>query len=242
MSRGHLFNVDDHSVVEHTNRLEKMSRTALPNAVRGTLNGLAFDTKKNTMPKSAAKAFTQRQANFFKGTSKVVMARGSNVNNMSSLIGFVGGDQNQAVDDLEAQENGGIIGGRAFIPVQEARTGKSNNRMVAKRNRLKNLKNVVNVSDSRGKTKGQRFIQSAIHAGEGGILLTDNALLRVRKLKRVSKNKWKIKTDLLYTYKAGRKVKPKKATHFMRKASNETMKNAPRIFEKEFERQLKKLR
>ena len=39
-------NVDNDKFVYFTNKLESLSRSAMPKAVRGTLNGLALDVKK----------------------------------------------------------------------------------------------------------------------------------------------------------------------------------------------------
>ena len=234
-----MINMDAHEVAVHVNRLEKMHKSALPNAIRGTLNSMAFDVKKNTMPKEAQRAFINRDRNFFKAKSRVKTARGWNVDRMASVVGFVG--NSQSVEDLEAQERGGIIKGRAFIPVSQARTGRTINRKVARRNQLRRIKKVVNVSDAKGRTAGDKFVKSAVHVGVGGYLLRGEQLLRVKQMKRNNRSKWTIKTELLYTYRKGRVVRVR-PTNFMQRATDVTAKKGNSIFIKEAERQFHRLK
>jgi hypothetical protein len=96
------FNVDTDEVIKFTNKLEKLNRSAFPNAVRGTLNGLALDVKTKTMPDQTEKDFTIRQKNFFKANSGVDFARGFNLRSMASIVGFYSRrPNNQAIEDLE---------------------------------------------------------------------------------------------------------------------------------------------
>jgi len=164
-------NINTDAIVIHTNKLEKLSRSALPNAVRGTLNSLAFDVKSNTMPRSATR-FNKRKKNFFKSQSTVKMAKGFNVSSMESTVGFMSKSKKSggAVDDLEAQEHGGIIRNREYIPVKTARTGKSNKRMVQKRNRLGNIRNLVHANKMGSKNQGSNFAMAVRRAGKGGFV------------------------------------------------------------------------
>jgi len=234
------FNVDTDEVIIHTNKLEKLSKSAFPNAVRGTLNGLAFDVKKNTMPEVVEKTFISRRKNFFKASSRVEMARGFAVQSMESKIGFVPfNGTNEAVQDLEQQEHGGKIGGRSFIPTDKARVSRSGKRSVRGPNRMGRIKNIVNVSKTRGTSDGQKLIRSVLIAGIGGHVLTKDTLFRVKSIKK-KKGRINFKLDSLYSYKKGRSVRVK-ATHFMKKATEKTMKKATDIYIKEAERQFEKV-
>jgi hypothetical protein len=235
--------INTDEIVIHANRLEKMSRTALPNAVRGTLNSLAFDVKKSTMPAQAEKSFTNRKKNFFKSKSNVQMARGSHINSMESRVGFLPtSDKNdQAVENLEQQERGGKIDKRDFVPTKEARTTKSQTRTVARRNQLRNIKGVARVSQAKGKSKGERFIKTVVHVGKKGVLLTDKNLLRVKSIKRNKDGSWKFRFDRLYSFEENRSVRVN-ATHFMEKATKKTMKKEIDLFRKQADRELRKLR
>jgi len=226
----------DASVV-FANKLEKIHRAALPNAVRSTLNSVAFDVKKKTMPSQAKKIFEERRANFFKGTSKVEMARGWNINEMSSVVGFVGAEKNQAVEDLEKQERGGSIDGRSFVPLPAARIGENDSNAVHAKYRTKNFKNIVRAGKQRGGSTGVRFIKAAIKAGKGGNVIGQNGLLyRVLKINSRSHT---FKLRAIYTFKKGRSVKIK-PTGFMKKASQISHPKMNRMFEIEAKKQIKK--
>jgi len=240
------FNINASEVVHFTNKLEKLPRTALPNAVRGTLNSLAFDVKKDTMLKQS-KRFINRDKNFFKANSRVEMARGNSVESMESKIGFLATGKtknNKAVDELEQQEHGGKINDRSLIPLKSARVSKSGRRKVAPRNRLSrlNIRTVVKTSDAPGKTSAVRFRQTIIMVGKGGVFQSTwkgrNIVWRVNSLNRSSNGRFKL--TALYSYKRGRTVNISRATHFMEKATAKTMLKANDIFEKEAKRQFEK--
>lgn len=233
------FNVNTDSTVVLTNKLEKLHRAAFPNAVRGTLNSLAFDVKSKTMPEQVQKDFVNRQKNFFKANSRVEKAVGFNVDNMSSAVGFKSlGKKNKAVDDLEQQERGGVIGGRSFVPMDSSRVSRSSKRNVSKRNRISGIKNIVKTKEMPGSSKGVKLIKAVTLAERGGYVLTDNALMRVENLKRKS-GRWKFKLKAIYSFKKDRTVKIK-ATHFMKKATEITAKKIDKIYFDEAERQFNK--
>ena len=232
------FDVNMDEAVRWTNKLERLPRSAFPNAVRGTLNSLAFDVKKNSMPLMVSREFINRDPNFFRVSSHVNMAYGYNADGMYSEIGF---DKNRlrnpdAAEELNQQEHGGMIGNRTLIPTDAARTGKSRRRQVARRNRIRNLRNVVRVSDSSGKTDGQRFIQTVIVAGKGGHVLTATSIFRVDRITGKS-GSWKFKTTKLYSVKRNRSVKIE-STKFMSRAASRTSKKTFKIFESEANRQI----
>ncbi|AGH07778.1 hypothetical protein CEPG_00030 [Cellulophaga phage phiSM] len=58
------FNINNKEVISLTAKLERLNKSALPSAVRNTLNRAAFETKKN-IPLVAASVFTTRQKSFF---------------------------------------------------------------------------------------------------------------------------------------------------------------------------------
>ena len=237
------FNVDTDEVIKFTNDLEKLNRSAFPNAVRGTLNGLAFDVKTKTMPEETKKDFINRQKNFFKANSGVDVAKGFNLRTMVSVVGFKSKrPNNQAVENLEQQEKGGEIKGRSFLALHQARTSKSINKLVAKRNRISGIKNIVNTSSIEGKTEGQKFIKSIHLAGSGGFVLSHfnrkGILWRVDSLDRKKDGKFKL--TAIQSYEKGRSVRIKKATHFMENSSVKSSKKSEEIYIKEANRQFNK--
>ncbi len=221
-------NINSDQVVAFTNKLEKMHRSALPVAIRSTLNSAAFDVKKRTIEKYATSNFVRRNKNFFKANSRVDMARGFDVDSMEATVGFIPlKGTNKAVDDLEQQEHGGRIKGRSFIAMNPARTGRSPMKNVKKDSRISSINNIVNARNSTGKNNKQRFVKAIIHAGKGGHVLSDRGILFRVEGGREKSGRWKL--TALYSFKKKRSVDVK-ATHFMRDASLNSAKHLERYF------------
>jgi hypothetical protein len=242
-------NINTDATVIFTNKIERLHRSALPNAIRNTLNKVAFDVKQNTMPRSADDAFEKRSPNFFKANSRVDMANGFNINSMRSTVGFtenkLQGRNNHAVDDLEQQEHGGAIKKRSFIPTDIARGG-SNSRPVKVGNRLSKISNIVNVSNAQGKNKHEKFIKSAVHAGKGGYVISNDILWRIdsiktKKVRVIGRYRTtKIKATPIYSFDKGRSVNVH-ATGFMRRASMESVNKIDQFYITEAKKQIERL-
>jgi hypothetical protein len=236
--------IDTKEVIKFTNKLEKISRLALPMAVRGTLNSAAFDVKTNTMPKKAKDSFKERQPNFFKANSRVEKASGFDIRSMKSTVGFTEGsakNNNYAVKELEQQESGGSIPKRSFIPMSPARGG-DNSRLVKPNARLKKIKNLVDSNKVTGTTPQQRFVHAVALAGKGGFVLGNKSpkvLWRVNSINRTKDGKFKLTP--VYSFSQGRKVNVP-ATHFMEKASTQSAEKLNDFYAKEAERQIAKVR
>lgn len=243
------FNVNTNALVSLANRLEKIHRSDLPIAIRGTLTKAALLTKTESLPRSSGNRFVNRNRTFFKSKSRFRGATGFDVNQMQATVGMVdlrrNGDDH-AVRDLEQQEHGGIIKGRSFVPTDKARVGGNRAKNVAPRNRLGRItiRDVIRSGRSVGKTKEQRFIKSVTLAkkrfGAKAYVLTRTMLFRVD---RVGFNKrarrLNLKVTPLYSFKQGRTVKVK-ATHFMRQATMVQAKRLDIFFKNEAEKRIKK--
>jgi hypothetical protein len=220
-------NMDATLKFAHT--LDKLHRSALPTAVRDALNRTAFDVKQNTMPYTAAATFTNRSPNFFKANSRVDLAKGWNVNNMSAKVGFISnnlkGSSNYAVEDLEEQEHGGTIDKKTFIPTDQARGG-NKAKAVRPSNRLEKIKKkIVDSNKMQGRNKFQQFIKAAVTVGTGGYVISHfkkDILLKINSIGKASRGKGrtglKVKATPLYSVKKNRSVHVKE-TDFMRTAS-----------------------
>lgn len=232
-------NINSDAMVKVTAKLETVGRNALPLAVRGTLNTLAFDVKKRTLPKSAADTFTQRKPSFFKAFSRVNMAKGTDLDSMQSEVGFIdrGLKSKQAVEDLEKQEKGGQIDGRTLVPLETARVGKSRKRMVSGKNRLGRIGQAVDSAKASGKNRQEKFFKSMLFAGVGGAVIGNFEPRIVYRVTAIDKEKGKlrIKKTPLYSYDKGRSVKVD-ATRFSEMAANATVKETPDIWAKEGKR------
>lgn len=253
-------NVNTDAVVAYTNKLEKLRKSALPNAVRETLSKAALDVKQRTMPATAKKQFVNRSKNFFKAFSRVEFAKGKNMAAMRSVVGFtesgLRGGRNESVKDLDKQEHGGKIGGKSFIPMDEARVGKSPSRMVRIANRISGIDSIVKAYGSRGKgkrkvaAKKQRWIRAAfmakkMHGNAAFVLGNPKAgRMTLRRIDSISSNaltrKLEIKSTPVYSFKKGRSVSVK-STGFMKRASMDTATNMDLIFISEARKEIQRV-
>lgn len=235
-------NINSSAAVRFTNKLEKMRKSALPSAVRGTLNKAAFNVKKDTMPKTTSATFKSRHPNFFKANSSVDMARGFDIKSMKSTVGFVSSNlkyNNKAVVELQQQEYGGTIDDRSLIPLDTARSGNDYDKPVRPSFRLKAIKGVVDSEQERGVNRKQRFLKAAIKAGVKGYVkgnLGRRTLFKINTIKRVGGKTVVIKTPL-YSYAKGRRVSIG-ATGFMRSASLQSASRLEIYYEQEARRQI----
>lgn len=231
---------------DFTKKLEQISRSAFPVAVRQTLNTVAFDVKKNTLQKSAELAFEKRSPNFFKANSRVEMAKGFALSSMASMVSMTSsglkGGSNYAVDDLDAQERGGTIQKKSFIPLAAARGAKNNSKPVRPMNRLSGIKKIVDAKRAKGVNDRQKFVKSVYFAGVGGYVLGDfkgkRILWRVNSLNKTGKNSFKLTP--LYSYEKNRSVHVKR-TGFMQNAAEMSGKNIQDYFIEAAEKQFSKL-
>lgn len=234
-------NINADAVVKYTNTLEKMSRSALPVAIRTSLNSAAFDVKQVTMPRQANAAFVKKQPNFFKANSQVEMAKGFDIKTMKSTVGFVskglkGGSTNFAVKDLQQQESGGRITNKSFIPLTPARGG-SKAKPVRPGNRLSSINRVVNSNSIQGKSKAQKFRKAAVQAGVGGHVIGNDKNKILWKVESIGR---KIKLKALYSFKQNRSVSVK-GTGFMKTASLESASKIEKFYIAEAKKQIKRL-
>ena len=228
--------LNSNELTVHVNRLEKISRKAMPKAIRGTLNSLAFDTKKDTFLDESKKDFTNRTKNFFKSNSGVQVAKGTDLRSMESTVGMFAKSQKtgSAIGNMDAQMRGGTVKDRELVPMDEARITKKNNRNVSGKNRLnKKLGKIVKVSSVSGSSKGQKFVRAVLMAGAGNVVQTDRALIRVKSIKGRKFNL----VGLYYIRKDG-SYKVKNPTNTMGDAAIKSMRKEQEIFIKEAERQI----
>lgn len=250
-----VLNVNTEAAVIFSNKLEKMHKSAFPNAVRGALNKAAFHTKMESLPKSAYKEFVNRSPNFFKAFSKVEMAKGFNINQMKSTVGFTSqglqGSNNFAVQDLEEQEHGGSIGGRSFVPLKESRLGGNSARPVRPGNRIGKIKKIIKAEDVKSTNGRQRYIRAATKAkslySENAYVLGNdrNGRQTLSRINRIDINRKKgtikIKRTPLYTYKKGFKARVK-GTDFAKRAALESGLKIRQFYIDEALRQFEKLK
>jgi hypothetical protein len=259
--------INNDSLKAFTKNLEKMHRSALPVAIRGTLNDAVYDVKTKTMPRTASE-FKKRQPNFFKANSKFEKAVGFDVPTMKATVGFYENklahqSTNYAVKDLEQQEYGGAIKKKSLIAMRTARV---NNKMVMANARLSSLKGKTFIKVSsigKGKfgkrihiaSRKQMFIRAAIQAekmfGKNAFVLGNRNGNGSRTLSRINEirtsgrftknNPIEINSTPLYNVKKGR-VTNVSATNFMKRASMATGLNINRFYIAQAQRQFEKFK
>lgn len=236
------------AAVIFTNKLEKLHRSALPSAIREALNDAAYDLKKKTMLDKAANTFEKREPGFFKANSRAEAATGFNVNSMKSTVGFINeklkGKTNYAIKDLKEQEEGGNINAKSFIPMDDARVSGSFKKKVRANARLSEIK-FIKQNEQKGKNNAERFVQAALIAGVGGLVLgytkkRKGILWRVNSLvSDRSTKKFTPKLTALYDYSKSRSVHVN-STHFMKIATINSGKKLEAFYIAQAQRQIKK--
>lgn len=223
------FHVDSSNIRNHVNTLQLISRSALPVAIRQTLNDAAIDVKKVTMPETA-KRFTQRRKTFLKANSRVEFAKGLDVNTMRSAVGFVPlnkSDKGHAVQDLEQQEDGGEIKDRSFIALPGARGGKWQGNVKNEYKLAAIMPTIIAANTESGRNAKAEFIAGAYKAGPGGIVIGNRVnkngnktAFKVIGLAGGGGNHGNVLLLPIYSVKKDRKVTPDSKFHgFMAKAS-----------------------
>jgi len=228
------FDVNTDEVIRLSNRLEKLHRSALPIAVRGTLNDAAFEAKQKHVEKTFDKQFTIRKSNFIRSHTIVNKSINTfNINQMVSEMGVIKG-KSSAGDELDKQEFGGTVSNRSFIPMDTARASKSHTKLVSKKFYLKNIK-----GKRRQMFKNQEFIKAAFKVGINGYVLFNNVLFQVKKLVKRGRNTLFIKLNPLYSFKKGRSINLKRSP-FIEPAGLLAAKNMGNLFAKNAQRQINK--
>jgi hypothetical protein len=255
--------VDTKELNAWTQKLKEMNRYSFPVAIRQTLSKVAFDVKTTTMPKQTQRVFENRRQNFFKANSRVEPAKGLNINAMMSQVGFIStglhnSSTNYSIEDLKQQEYGGKIGGRAFIPMKNARVGfkgvvRANYRMEQLEDKeFINAKNVRSLSghgatNMTARVRKQKLIRAAIMAkrlnNSSAYVLGNPNASGAQTLFKVSSlsigRRFNMRLIPLYTYQPGRKVNVSR-TNFMKVSSLQSQKKMEEIYKKEAFNQIAK--
>ena len=228
------FDINQNELIKFTKKLGKIHKSAIPVAVRKTLNDVAFEAKK-VVPKTFDDRFIVRKKTFIKAHTGVKKSKNTfDLKKMVTQIGVIKG-KSKAGDNLEQQELGGTIKDRDFIPLTSARIGKSEKKLVSKRAYL------TNIRGKSAQTAHQNidFRKAAIKAGRKGSVIFNNLLIRIDAIVKTGRNKLFIKTTALYDFKNNRSVSIKK-TPFIAPAAKKASKKIPILFKNNAEKRIKR--
>lgn len=242
-----MIKVDTKSFVRLASDLKEVHRAALPNAVRFTLNDMAFDVKKiQLLPALTKSELIVRNPSFFKKYSGIDKATGWDINKMFSEVGMIpSGDASKAVERLKQQDIGGTLKDRNFVPDPKARTGNKKGGKVRQQNYLSKLKLMghIQMGDKQGLIRAVTAskIESG-GSGKGFVVIYGSILFEIIGFKRLPKqNTIKLHLKKLYTYKKDREIHLK-PHHFMQKSAMETGKKLQELFSINAEKQLAKFK
>lgn len=205
-----MLTIDADEVIKLTNKLEKVHRSALPSAIRNTLNNSAFEVK-NQIPIQGKKKFITRNKGFLRSFSTVDKASGFNVDSMMATAGINSKKGSQVAEGLVSQEFGGVLNTSRLVPHDEARTSKSH----MKRLRRKNWKKKINAHKAtrayrnhKG-TKNSKFVAAVMSTAKSGkeFMILENGgtgmLYRVKGLKsNVRRGKLSFRVEKLFYIKS----------------------------------------
>lgn len=129
-----VLNIGTDSLVDFTNKLEKLKKHDLPIVVRQTLNNVSFHAKKKEIPKTYAASFKKRVPGFVMWASTVTPAKGLKVKGMESSIGILD-KKMKATSNLAIHEVGGDTPDNIF-ETSKSRIGADWNKRVKKKYKL----------------------------------------------------------------------------------------------------------
>lgn len=244
-----MIKVDTKDLERLVKELKLAHRSKYPNAVRFTLNDLAFDAKQNTIPKAFINqsGYTIRKPAFVKAFTTVKKATGYEVSTMYSQAGFStdkagSKGQKNAVSRMKQQDEGGSVKSEG-IPLYASRRGSSHQKLIQNKNFWKNINVVAKIPYGEAQQLIKTVVKTGIKRAGGnkatGIIYGDY-LYGIQGYKRIGRNTV-VNLTRLYDVKEGRSVSLN-AKHFMQKAANETGAKLDAIFTKNAERQLAKFK
>lgn len=243
-----ILNINTNANIILTAKLERLKKSALPNAIRSTLSDSAFEMKKFNILDSAKKNMKVKNQNFFKANTGVIRAVGNNVNQMEATSGFVnkrGEKANKAVNyGMEANETGNTdVTGLKYYSATRGSRG------MVKRSQYYDEKNVSDTysDDKPFMAKAYASLKEKkavfVNTKKGRALIKVSAISRYKranKKKGVSKGQGRITSKLLMMDRTHKKAKAK-ATHFNKEAAIKTSKQIEGFYKKNAEFQLNKI-
>ncbi|MES2287274.1 MAG: hypothetical protein V4547_16400 [Bacteroidota bacterium] len=238
--------VNSEALRKWTSNLEKLGKADMPVAVRATLNGAAFDVKKNTLGRSAKDNFKHlKRETFFKKFSGVDKANGLNIMTMRATVGMLDMGQataRAAVSNMTKQEIGGQVDdGLAYL---KAARGSNINGSVRRENYY-NKDKVISGRSKIGRNKGSRkskFVARAFRSLKENKpmfinSMKGNFLMKVMSIHKSKDGRVKIKSKLLLKVRTSVNIQ---ATHFMEEAAAKTTKKLPAMFINEAQKRINK--
>jgi hypothetical protein len=213
-----VFDINADEVVQLTAKLGRLHRSAMPVAVRESLNTAAKDMKMRYIPRVFSKNFTERRPRFISShTAYNKCANTFDINSMSSSAGVIK-DKTESGNRLELQERGGTLNDRAVPVYNDGVSGtRKGERESAQQDAIYYFRKF--------KDKQRGII---LKNKKKTIIKTDSRLYEIR-----AGGTWRT----LYTLDSTAKIKPKR---FIEPSGDMAHSRLPRNFKIQAEKQFKK--
>lgn len=228
------FNVNNDQVFKFTARLQEMHRSDFPLAVRGTLNDLAFDTKKKTLEQEFKQKFIRRNKSFLRSQSGVQKAEGWDVSTMQSEVGIIPKAQGgEAAKGLTEQEYGGSKK-KPLVYMKQARGG-SNKKLVQSGKYFNKYQTIRgDHANVKRHSRKSNFVAAAIMAHRLGKLLIwkgpkGDTVFLINSIYLGAKNAVHINSTPIADYEKNRLIKIQ-ARPFLRPASEMSLRKSDQFF------------
>lgn len=231
-------NVNTDAAIILTAKLERMHRSAMPSAIRSTLNDAAFTMKKKEILDSAKINMKVKNPAFFKRFTGLKRANGFNVNSMYSEVGFLDRGQKSAIKAINKGMESNEFGGQdndGGMYIGKSRNGKGLVRRSARFDKAKVLKtkSKSNIARMYASEKSQK--QVFINTSKGRFLV------QVKSFERgINGSGPNIKLDFLMRHRK-KYIAKAKATHFNKEAALKTQNQMDNFYKKNAEYQFAKI-
>jgi hypothetical protein len=252
-----MISTDTRDIDKLATKLAFLHKKSLPLTVKGTLNSLAIDVKKNTLlPSILSSGMTIRSKSFFKAYSGVKKVNYSewDVSKMFSQVGMIpdgkaAGKADKTVEALKIEDEGGTISNNKMIPLYASRKGRSHKKLLQNEAYWKNLKNNIVGKVAYGDKKelirlvtktGIKSSGNNKEIGTKGIIY-GKFLYGIQGFERIKPNKIKLHLTRLYEVRANKSIHIS-GYHFMPKAAKESEPKASYFFAKEAAFQISKIK
>lgn len=243
------FNVNTDASIILTAKLERMQKSAMPSAIRSTLNDGAFAMKKKEILVSAKRNMKVRNSSFFKKFTGVNRATGFDVDSMRSEVGFINTDPNpikgkKAIEGMESNEVGGSDNTGSMY-LGKARGQNSLKRRVRVDKRY-DRKKLAQGHNKRINTRGGKSNVMALMAGyneQKPVFIRGKSgigyVVEVKAVFNMATGKRDFKLDFLMRSRKKNPAKAK-ATHFNKEAAINTSKQMDKFYLKNATHQFNK--
>lgn len=231
-------NVNTDAAIILTAKLERMHRSAMPSAIRSTLNDAAFTMKKTEILVSAKNNMNVKNPAFFKRFTGLKRANGFNVNSMYSEVGFLDRGQKSAIKAINKGMESNEFGGKdddGGMYIGKSRNGKGLVRRSARFDKTKVLKTKSKSNIARMYASEKSKKQVFINTSKGRFLVQVNSFER-----GVKGSGPDIKLDFLMRHRKQHIAKAK-ATHFNQEAALKTQKQMDNFYLKNANYQFSKI-